>query len=166
MHSPKDLGTAPCIDIIAFRLQDQEFCVKTTTVREIRGWSPCTPIPRAPENVLGVMNLRGTVIPIVDLARQLGMGSNRGSERCAIVVADVDNVMIGLVVDRVSDILTIQETSIQPIPHLAVGFDARFTRGMIAQETGMTCFLDLLAIFYGNTLSGDLVNAPSDDTRH
>lgn len=166
MHSPTDFGTAPCVDIIAFRLQDQEFCVKTTTVREIRGWAPCTPIPHAPDNVFGVMNLRGTVIPIIDLARKLGMGSNSGNERCAIVVADVDNVMIGLVVDRVSDILTIEEKSVQPVPPLAVSFDARFTRGMIAQESGMTCFLDLWAIFYGSTLSGDLDNAAADNTRH
>lgn len=166
MHSPTDFGSAPSVDIIAFHLHDQEFCVKTTTVREIRGWAPCTPIPHAPENVLGVMNLRGTVIPIVDLAGKLGMLSNRGNERCAIVVADVQNVIIGLVVDRVSDILTIDEKRVQPLPPLAVAFDARFTRGMIAQETGMTCFLDLTAIFSGSDLPEDFGNAAADDTRH
>ncbi|WP_156462005.1 chemotaxis protein CheW [Rhizobium sp. Leaf311] len=166
MHSPTDFGSAPSVDIIAFHLHEQEFCVKTTMVREIRGWAPCTPIPHAPENVLGVMNLRGTVFPIIDLAGKLGMGSNRGNERCAIVVADVDSVIIGLVVDRVSDILTIEEKRVQPVPPLAVGFDARFTRGMIAQNTGMTCFLDLSALFCGSDLSGDLENAAADDTRH
>lgn len=61
------------LEIIAFRLHDQEFCVKTTTIREIRGWAPSTPIPHAPPEVIGVMNLRGTVIPIIDLAHKLGM---------------------------------------------------------------------------------------------
>ena len=61
------------LEIIAFRLHDQEFCVKTTTIREIRGWAPSTPIPHAPADVIGVMNLRGTVIPIIDLAYKLGM---------------------------------------------------------------------------------------------
>ena len=63
------------LEIIAFRLHDQEFCVKTTTIREIRGWAPSTPIPHAPSDVIGVMNLRGSVIPIIDLAYKLGMKS-------------------------------------------------------------------------------------------
>ena len=140
--------TAGTIDIIAFHLHEQEFCVETTTVREIRGWSPCMLIPHAPPNVLGVLNLRGSVIPIVDLAGKLGMAPNRGNERCAIVVADVEGSMIGLVVDRVSDILTISHDLIQPVPPIAVGFDARSAQGVIAQGSGMTCFLDLKALFF------------------
>ena len=73
------------LEIIAFRLHDQEFCVKTTTIREIRGWAPSTPIPHAPADVIGVMNLRGSVIPIIDLAYKLGMQSTVANERSAIV---------------------------------------------------------------------------------
>src|ERR1700733_5858443 len=73
------------LEIIAFRLHDQEFCVRTTTIREIRGWGPATPIPHAPSDVIGVMNLRGTVIPIIDLANKLGMRSTEPNERSAIV---------------------------------------------------------------------------------
>ena len=101
------------LEIIAFRLHDQEFCVKTTTIREIRGWAPSTPIPHAPADVIGVMNLRGSVIPIIDLAYKLGMKSTVANERSAIVVAEVHNMVIGMLVDRVSDILTI---SSQPGP--------------------------------------------------
>ena len=59
------------LEIIAFRLNGQEFCVMTTAIREIRGWSPSTPMPHSPPEVLGVMNLRGSVIPVIDLARRL-----------------------------------------------------------------------------------------------
>ncbi|MEY9628209.1 chemotaxis signal transduction protein [Sinorhizobium fredii] len=83
------------LEIIAFRLHDQEFCVKTTTIREIRGWAPSTPIPHSPPEVIGVMNLRGTVIPIIDLAHKLGMKSTVANERSAIVVAEVHNMVIG-----------------------------------------------------------------------
>ncbi|MBB4408421.1 chemotaxis signal transduction protein [Agrobacterium tumefaciens] len=69
------------LEIIALRLHDQEFCVKTTTIREIRGWAPSTPIPHAPKDVIGVMNLRGSVIPIIDLAHKLGMKSTVANER-------------------------------------------------------------------------------------
>ena len=90
------------LEIIAFRLHDQEFCVKTTTIREIRGWAPSTPIPHAPKDVVGVMNLRGTVIPIIDLAYKLGMQSTAANERSAIVVTEVRNMIIGMLVDRVT----------------------------------------------------------------
>lgn len=66
------INTLDTLEIIAFHLHEQEFCVRTTTIREIRGWGPATPIPHASADVIGVMNLRGAVIPIIDLANELG----------------------------------------------------------------------------------------------
>ncbi|SIR39336.1 purine-binding chemotaxis protein CheW [Rhizobium sp. RU20A] len=135
------------LEIIAFRLHDQEFCVKTTTIREIRGWAPSTPIPHSPPEVIGVMNLRGTVIPIIDLAHKLGMTSTVANERSAIVVAEVHNMVIGLVVDRVSDILTVRASEVQPVPEVTASFDKSFAEGIIANEHGMICFLNLSRMF-------------------
>ncbi len=101
------------LEIIAFRLHSQEFCVRTTSIREIRGWAPVTPIPHSPYEVIGVMNLRGTVIPIVDLAVKLGMHNTEVNERSAIVVADIKGMTVGLLVDRVSDIMTIPSSRLQ-----------------------------------------------------
>jgi len=84
------------LEIIAFRLQDQEFCVKTTTIREIRGWGPATPLPHSPPEVIGVMNLRGSVIPIIDLAHKLGMPPAQPTVRSAIVVTEAHGMVIGL----------------------------------------------------------------------
>jgi purine-binding chemotaxis protein CheW len=137
------------LEIIAFRLHDQEFCVKTTTIREIRGWAPSTPIPHAPSDVIGVMNLRGSVIPIIDLAYKLGMRSTVANERSAIVVAEVHNMVIGMLVDRVSDILTISSSMIQPVPEVSASFDKSFCEGIIANENGMICFLNLSKMFKG-----------------
>lgn len=135
------------IEIIAFRLHDQEFCVKTTTIREIRGWAPSTPIPHAPKEVIGVMNLRGTVIPIIDLAYKLGMPGTAANERSAIVVTEVKSMIIGMLVDRVSDILTIKSSEVQPAPEITTSFDKSFTDGIIARENGMICFLNLAKMF-------------------
>lgn len=135
------------LEIIAFRLHDQEFCVRTTTIREIRGWAPCTPIPHSPPEVIGVMNLRGTVIPIIDLAFKLGMKSTEANERSAIVVAEVHNMVIGMLVDRVSDILTVSGSQIQPVPEVTASFDRSFSEGIIANENGMICFLNLARMF-------------------
>jgi purine-binding chemotaxis protein CheW len=138
------------LEIIAFRLHDQEFCVKTTTIREIRGWAPSTPIPHAPADVIGVMNLRGSVIPIIDLAFKLGMKSTLANERSAIVVAEVHNMVIGMLVDRVSDILTISSSQVQPVPEVTASFDRTFCEGIIATENGMICFLNLAKMFKEN----------------
>ncbi|MDQ0456461.1 chemotaxis protein CheW [Rhizobium paknamense] len=140
------VGQADALEIIAFRLHNQEFCVKTTSIREIRGWAPVTPIPHAPYEVIGVMNLRGTVIPIVDLAVKLGMASTEASERSAIVVTDVNGMTIGLLVDGVSDILTVPGDRLQPLPQ-ATGPSAAFSDGIIAQGQSMICFLNLERMF-------------------
>jgi purine-binding chemotaxis protein CheW len=104
-------------------------------------------IPHSPPEVIGVMNLRGTVIPIIDLAHKLGMKSTTANERSAIVVAEVHNMVIGLVVDRVSDILTVQGNQVQPVPEVTASFDKSFAEGIIANENGMICFLNLARMF-------------------
>jgi purine-binding chemotaxis protein CheW len=136
------------LDIIAFRLRDQEFCVKTTTIREIRGWAPSTPIPHAPPEVVGVMNLRGSIIPIIDLAYKLGMKSTEADQRSAIVVAEVHSMVIGMLVDRVSDILTVAASQIQPIPDVATSINSNFSEGIIANGDSMICFLNLSKMFH------------------
>ncbi|QND16958.1 purine-binding chemotaxis protein CheW (plasmid) [Rhizobium leguminosarum bv. trifolii] len=89
------------------------------------------------------MNLRGTVIPITDLANKLGMKSTEPSERSAIVVAEVHGMAMGLIVDSVSDILTIAAGLLQPIPDVSISSGMRYADGIIAQPTGMICFLNL-----------------------
>jgi purine-binding chemotaxis protein CheW len=150
--------TGETLEIIAFRLHDQELCVRTTTIREIRGWGPATHIPHSPAEVLGVMNLRGTVIPIIDLACKLGMPLTEPTERSAIVVAEVHGTAIGLVVDRVSDILTIPVESLQPVPNMNTPKATDYSDGIIVQDTGMICFLNLERMFDGMD-TGSLVAA-------
>lgn len=149
-HTP--MSSNATLEIIAFRLHDQEFCVRTTTIREIRGWGPATPIPHAPDEVVGVMNLRGIVIPVIDLARKLGMKRTEPNERSAIVVAEVDGHAIGLLVDGVSDILTVQADLLQPIPSLNGSWSSSASDGIIAQPSGMICFLNLERLFENQVL--------------
>jgi purine-binding chemotaxis protein CheW len=137
------------LDIIAFKLHDRDYCLETKSIREIRGWGKSTPIPHAPREVLGVMDLRGMVIPIVDLAVKLGMEPVGSSERSAIVVTEVSSGILGLVVDGVSDLLTVARQLVQPIPtSLHIG-TAGFAHGMITHEIGLMCFLDLDRLFPG-----------------
>jgi purine-binding chemotaxis protein CheW len=144
-----NVATTGSLEIIAFRLNDQSFCVKTRSIREIRGWAPVTPIPHSPYEMLGVINLRGTVIPIIDLAAKLGMPGTEASERSAIIVTDVNNMTVGLLVEGVSDILTVPASSLQPVPQ-AAGQNASFAEGILAHQDQMICFLNLEELFSTN----------------
>ncbi len=141
------------LEIIAFRLNEQSFCVRTRSIREIRGWVPVTPMPHAPCEVLGVINLRGMVIPIIDLAVKLGMGGTEASERSAIIVTDVNGMTMGLLVEGVSDILTVPAESLQPVPSNA-GQATQFVDGILTHQDQMICFLNLEELFSANGPSG------------
>src|SRR5580698_7846525 len=112
-HSPREAMTdlaqnaTDRRELTSFRIGDQEFCVDIMSVREIRGWTPATPLPRTPDFVRGVINLRGAVLPIIDLAARLGLQVNELSARSVIIVVKVGERLIGLLVDAVSDIISI-----------------------------------------------------------
>jgi len=130
-------------ELIAFRIGEQEFCVDIRAVREIRGWAPATPLPQSPAYVKGVINLRGTVLPILDLGARLGFGPTTPSARHVIIVARIGMKTVGLLVEAVSDILTVSSETIQQTPDIACDTVRAFVRGVIAQEDGMISLIAL-----------------------
>ncbi|SIP98846.1 purine-binding chemotaxis protein CheW [Rhizobium sp. RU33A] len=134
-------------ELIAFRIGDQEFCVNIMSVREIRGWSPATPLPHSPHYVLGVINLRGAVLPIMDLSLRLGMKPSEPTVRHVIIVTQVKSRVVGLLVDAVSDILTVSDADIQPTPEVAPDLEKHYARGILAIDKRMICLVELGALF-------------------
>lgn len=134
-------------DIIAFQLGEEAFCVRTTRVREIRGWIPCMPLPKSPPDVMGVINLRGAVIPIVDLSLRLGLHQTQANERSAIIVTETADKVVGLLVDRVTDMLNISVRDIQPVPAAGGTMARSYAEGILTIGDGMIYFLDIDAIF-------------------
>ncbi|ASY55258.1 MULTISPECIES: chemotaxis protein CheW [Sinorhizobium] len=130
-------------ELIAFRAGGQEFCVNVMSVREIRGWTPATAMPHAPSYMLGVINLRGAVLPIIDFSARLGMKPAEPTVRHVIIVAQVKSQVVGLLVDAVSDILTVSDGDIQPTPDIASDFERSFARGVLAIEGRMICLVEL-----------------------
>ena len=124
-------------ELIAFCVAGQEFCVDIMSVREIRGWTPATSLPQWPSYVRGVINLRGVVLPVVDLGRRLGLGVSEPTARHAIIVAHVGSRLVGLLVDAVSDILAATDAEIQPPPDVGCGTVNTFVRGIVAREGRM-----------------------------
>ncbi|WP_374469872.1 chemotaxis protein CheW [Phenylobacterium sp.] len=130
-------------ELISFRIGAQEFCVDIMSVREIRGWTPATALPQAPPFVRGVINLRGAVLPIVDLGARLGLGAAEPTARHVIIVAQVEKQIVGLLVDAVSDILTVSDDQIQPTPDVASEMVRNFVRGLLAIDGRMVSFISL-----------------------
>ncbi len=134
-------------ELIAFRIGDQEFCVNIMSVREIRGWTPATALPHSPGYMMGVINLRGAVLPILDLSARLGMKPAEPTARHVIIVAQVRTKVVGLLVDAVSDILTVTDENIQPTPEVSSDLERQFARGILAIEKRMICLIELEALF-------------------
>lgn len=134
-------------ELIAFRIGDQEFCVNIMSVREIRGWTPATPLPHSPSYVLGVINLRGAVLPIINLSIRLGMKPVEPEARHVIIVAQVGAKVVGLLVEAVSDILTVSDDNIQPTPEVSSDLEKQYARGILAIDKRMICLIELGALF-------------------
>ena len=130
-------------ELITFLIGSQEFCVDIMSVREIRGWTPATPLPHSPGFVRGVINLRGAVLSIVDLAARLGLPPTEPSARHVIIVAQVGQQVVGLLVDAVSDILTVTGETIQPTPDVASDLARSFVRGVLAIDGRMISLITL-----------------------
>ncbi len=130
-------------EYITFRIGAHFYCVDIMSVREIRGWTPATALPRAPGFVRGVINLRGIVLPIVDLAERLGFAPAEPTARHVIIVAQTARQTIGLLVDAVSDIIAQPIGKVQATP--AVGSEASraFVIGVMALEDRMISLIAL-----------------------
>jgi len=143
MNEPTDTKTGKARELIAFNIGEQQFSLCTAAVREIRGWTPATPLPHAPPFVLGVVNLRGVVLPIVDLAVRLGFPPSQPTARHAIIVVEFGDQVAGLLVDGVSDIFTADDAQIQPTPEIAAGTAKLYLRGVIALDGRLVAVLDV-----------------------
>jgi purine-binding chemotaxis protein CheW len=124
-------------ELTSFWAGDQEYGVDIMSVREIRGWSAATPLPQSPSYMRGVINLRGAVLPIMDLAERLDLPPTEPSERSVIIVVQVGERLVGLLVDAVSDILSINPEQIQPTPDVGCDQAKAFVRGLITIDDRM-----------------------------
>lgn len=141
------MSKAGLSELISFNVAGQEFCVDVMSVREIKGWIPATPLPHTPSYMRGVIDLRGVVLTIIDLAARLGFAPTEPSARHVIIVAEINGEAIGLLVDSVSDILTIDPETIQATPDFANSVTRQFVAGLVAMEGSMISVLSLERLF-------------------
>lgn len=133
-------------ELVTFRVGDQDFCIDIMMVREIRGWTPATLLPHAPSYVLGVINLRGSVVPIVDLAARLGLAPSVPDPRHVIVIAVVGTQTVGFLVNAVSDIMGIDQADVQPTPDVTSEVTRAFIEGVIVTDERMLRVIDIKTV--------------------
>jgi purine-binding chemotaxis protein CheW len=130
-------------ELLSFRVGEQEYSVDIMSVREIRGWTRATSLPHSPAYVRGVINLRGTVLPVIDLAQRLGLPSGEITDRNVIIVVNIEGRTVGLLVDAVSDILSIPQEELAPPPELAADNSQTFISALTIVDGRMIRVLDL-----------------------
>lgn len=128
---------------LTFVLGAEQYGVEILKVREIRGYSAVTPIPNTPAHIKGVINLRGTVVPVVDLRTKFSMDLTEYNKFTVIIVVTVGLKVVGLVVDAVSDVLDIPGVEMRMTPDLGARVDTRFISGMATVGERMTVLLDI-----------------------
>lgn len=153
MSRPKD-EDGGILELISFEIAAQEFCIDIRAVREIRGWTPATPLPQTPDYVQGVINLRGAVIPVVDLRRRLSLGHTEPTSRHVIVVIQHESSVAGLLVDGVQETFQVSADLMQPPPAVSATAGDRFVDAILPLEGRM-----LSRLVVGSLMQGELLEA-------
>jgi purine-binding chemotaxis protein CheW len=132
---------------LTFFMGGEEFGINILSVQEIRGWEEITSIPNSPKHVLGVMNLRGTVSPIIDLRFSFGIKDLSYTDETVVIIVSVETEgnpkIIGIVVDAVSDVYNFSQSQVQPSPELAQTNQAQYVKGLGSTDEKMVILLAL-----------------------
>jgi len=139
-HAPSERLLAQYLTV---NLASEEYAIDILAVREIRGWTPVTRIPQAPHYVLGVLNLRGAIVPVLDLRLRFGLAREEYGATTVTVVVTVAGRLFGVVVDAVSDVLDVQADQVRPVPDMGTAVDTEYLKGLTSVEERMVLLLDV-----------------------
>jgi len=134
---------AELMQLVTFSIGEEEFGVDILKVQEIIRMMEITKVPRAPEFVEGVINLRGKVIPIIDLRRRFGLSARGHDKHTRIIVIEINNMIVGFVVDSVSEVLRIPSSTVEPPPPVVSGLESEYISGVGKLEDRLLILLDL-----------------------
>jgi len=128
---------------ISFAIGDDQYGVDIMAVREIKEWSNVTHLPKQPDYVRGVLNLRGVMVPIVDLRCRFGEGVTESTPLHIVIIVQIGGRQVGLIGDRVLDIVSVDAAEIQPVPRTAQGATTDFLSGLVSHDNTMIALIDL-----------------------
>jgi purine-binding chemotaxis protein CheW len=139
-------------EFLSVRVGIQEFMIDIMQIREIRGWMTSTPMPHSPPAVMGMINLRGTIVPVIDMAEQLGLDGAEPGPSSVVVVVEFDARLIGLLADAVCDIITVSDEMIQPTPDVGDSQASDCLGGMVMIDGRIVGIVSLDAILPRSSL--------------
>jgi len=132
---------------VTFAVDNSQYGIEITKVREIKGWSEPTELPNSPYAMRGVQNLRGVIVPIFDLRAQFGLGETQAREEHVVIIVTLGDRLIGVLVDAVSDILTLEPGEVLPVPAMEQSGSQRFLSGLVSRDNRMVALLKLEELF-------------------
>jgi len=153
-------GITETLQYLTFTLDEEVFALDVSKVREILEYSTVTKVPQVPEFMRGVINLRGSVVPVVDLRLKFGMAATEQTIDTCIIVAEVqldgDAVILGALADSVQEVVDMEPDQIEPAPHIGTQLNAAFIKGMGKCDGKFVMILDIDMVFTNDKI--DLVN--------
>lgn len=150
-------ATGDATQMITFTLGEEVYAVDIMSVREIKVWTETTPLPNTPEFVRGVINLRGVIVPIFDLRERFGQGRTVTTKTHVIIIIAVGDRTIGILVDAVSDIVTLHDSDLRPVPEAELGQESAFLSALATVNDKMVALIAPERLF-----SRDAVNSGAD----
>ncbi|HEY6833494.1 MAG TPA: chemotaxis protein CheW, partial [Pseudolabrys sp.] len=136
-------STAFPTQLISFAIGDDQYGVDIMAVREIKGWSEITHLPKQPDYMRGVLNLRGAMVPIIDLRCRFGQGLTEATPLHVVIVVQIGPRMVGVLADRVLDIISFEASQVQPVPRISEASRMDFLSGLVMVEGAMVALIDL-----------------------
>jgi len=130
-------------ELLTFTLGSEEYGIDILKVQEIRGYDAVTTIANAPEFIKGVINLRGIIVPIVDMRIKFKLGETSYDETTVVIILNVANRVVGMVVDGVSDVITLKPEQIKPAPEFSSSLDTRYLQGLGTVDERMLILADI-----------------------
>ncbi len=143
VQEPRRLEGSGTMQLVSFGLADEEYGIEITKVQEIILMGEITRVPQTPDYIKGLINLRSTVIPIVDLRRRFGLAEQAAGDDTRIMVVNVAGKTIGIIVDAVSEVLRISKEQIAPPPPTVAGLGRKYLTGLVKLENRLLILLDI-----------------------
>lgn len=138
-----DSQESTSLEYLTFTLGDEHYGLDIMKVREIRGYEPVTKIANAPPFIKGVLNLRGDIVPIVDLRIKFNVGEASYNEFTIVIMLHINERIVGIVVDAVSDVINMEAADIKPPPEFGVAFDSEYLFGLAPVNDDMIILLNI-----------------------
>jgi purine-binding chemotaxis protein CheW len=139
----EESGNDPIIQLVTFRLQDETYGINVMHVQEVLRITEIAPVPGAPDYILGIINLRGNVVTVIDTRLRFGLPDGEATDSSRIVIIESDKQVVGIMVDAVAEVVELKESQIDSAPNVGNEESSRYIHGIATMESGLLIVVDL-----------------------